>query len=389
MDRLTAYSVDARKKKTVLVSGDRAGIADAVSDEQNNYFILPGLADVHIHLREPGFSYKETIRTGTLAAARGGFTAVCSMPNVNPVPDAPETLKPQADAIERAAVVRVYPYGAITMGERGGELSDMDGLSPLVCAFSDDGRGVMDEGLMRDAMLKAKKLGKIIAAHCEDTRFAGAESEWRQLERDLRLAGETGCAYHVCHISCRESVALMRRAKAAGLDVTCETAPHYLALHDGLIQDDGRFKMNPPIRGAADRQALVEGLSDGTIDMIATDHAPHAPEEKSGGFAKSLNGVAGLETAFPVMYTLLVKTGVISLERLLELMAHEPRRRFGLPECPGDFTVFDLGQEYAIDPEGFLSMGRSSPFEGMAVYGKCILTAVGGKTAWQENSTER
>ena len=390
MDRMLVYSVDAKKQKTVVLSDNRAGIAeDSFSREQNNRFLFPGFADVHVHLREPGFSYKETIRTGTRAAARGGFTAVCTMPNLDPVPDTPEHLKVQTDIIRRDAAVRVYPYGAITLGEEGTALSDMEGLSAAVFAFSDDGRGVMDDGLMREAMKKAKSLGKLIAAHCEDTRYGGAESEWRQIGRDLRLVSETGCAYHVCHVSCRESVALLRRAKAEGLDVSCETAPHYLTLNDGMLADDGRYKMNPPIRTEDDRQALLEGLADGTIDMVATDHAPHTTSEKSGGLRKSLNGVTGLETAFPVLYTELVKTGILSLEKLAALLTVNPRRRFRLPESPGDFTVFDLGSEYEIDPAQFLTMGRATPFEGMRVWGKCILTAVGGNIAWQDNSTER
>lgn len=390
MDRMLVTSVDAKKKKTVVVTDGRAGVTDdSFSSEQNNRFLFPGFADVHVHLREPGFSYKETIRTGTRAAARGGFTAVCAMPNLDPVPDTAAHLKAQTDIIRRDAAVRVYPYGAITTGEKGAALSDMAGLSASVCAFSDDGRGVMDDGLMRDAMKKAKSLGKLIAAHCEDTRYGGRESEWRQIRRDLRLVSETGCAYHVCHVSCRESVALLRNAKAAGLDVSCETAPHYLVLNDGMLADDGRFKMSPPIRTEDDREALLEGLADGTIDMVATDHAPHTVSEKSGGFGKSLNGVTGLETAFPVLYTELVKTGILSLEKLSALLSENPRRRFGLPESPGDFTVFDLGSAYEIDPVQFLSMGRATPFEGMRVWGKCILTAVGGNIAWQDNSTER
>ena len=390
MDSMLVTSIDGKKKKTVVVSDTHAGVFDGFfSSEQNNRFLFPGFADVHVHLREPGFSYKETIRAGTRAAARGGVTAVCTMPNLDPVPDTAAHLGVQTDIIRRDAAVRVYPYGAITLGERGEALSDMDALAALVCAFSDDGRGVMDDGLMRDAMKKAKSLGKLIAAHCEDTRYGGAESEWQQIRRDLRLVLETGCAYHVCHVSCRESVALLRKAKAAGIDVSCETAPHYLTLNDGMLADDGRYKMNPPIRTEDDRQALLEGLADGTIDMVATDHAPHTASEKSGGFKKSLNGVVGLETAFPVLYTELVKTGILSLEKLAALLSENPRRRFGLPTDPGDFTVFDLGNEYEIDPAQFLSMGRATPFEGMRVWGKCILTAVGGNIAWQDNSTER
>ena len=388
MRQLAVGTVDG-KKKTVLVSDGRVRLADGFSAEESNYCLFPGFADVHVHLREPGFSYKETIRAGTRAAARGGVTAVCTMPNLDPVPDTAEHLGVQTDIIRRDAAVRVYPYGAITLGERGEALSDMDALAPLVCAFSDDGRGVMDDGLMRAAMVKAKSLGKLVAAHCEDTRYGGAEREWRQIQRDLRLVSGTGCAYHACHVSCRESVALIRKAKAAGLDVSCETAPHYLVLNDGMLADDGRFKMSPPIRTEDDRQALLEGLADGTIDLVATDHAPHAAAEKSGGFQKSLNGVVGLETAFPVLYTELVKTGILRLEKLAALFSESPRRRFGLPESPGDFTVFDLGSAYEIAPVQFLSLGRATPFEGMRVWGKCVLTAVGGNIVWQDDSTER
>ncbi len=369
-------------------------------------YVFPGFVDVHVHLREPGFSYKETIRTGTLAAARGGFAHVCAMPNLNPVPDGEENLKQELDLIGRGALVKVYPYGAITAGELGKRLSAMEEISGRVVAFSDDGRGVQSEELMRAAMLKAKKLGKIIAAHCEDETYINgikahsesgaapnsscglpAESEWRQLERDLRLVRETGCAYHMCHVSTKESVALLRRAKAEGLDVTCETAPHYLMLDDKDIKDEGRFKMNPPIRSEEDRLALIEGIADGTIDMIATDHAPHAEKEKSGGLAGSLNGVVGLETAFPVLYTGLVKTGIIGLGALIDLLHTNPSERFEIgagiaPGKPADFTVFDLREEYTVAPEEFASMGRSTPFEGMRVWGKCLMTVVDGKTVW-------
>jgi dihydroorotase len=374
----------------------------------DNCFIFPGFADVHVHLREPGFSYKETIRTGTLAAAGGGYTAVCSMPNLDPVPDTAEHLQRQLDIIARDARVRVYPYGAITRGESGAELADMEAMAPRVIAFSDDGRGVQDEGVMREAMLRAKSLGKIIAAHCEDkslvrggcvhdgeyARLRGlpgipSGSEWRQVERDLRLAKQTGCAYHVCHVSAKESVALIRAAKAEGTDVTCETAPHYLILNDMMLRDEGRFKMNPPVRSEADRQALIEGVLDGTIDMIATDHAPHAPEEKAGGLRNSLMGVSGLECAFPVLYSGLVRTGILSLERLIELMSVNPRRRFGLPGGLGagddaDFCVAELGEKYTLDSSSFLSAGKATPFDGMEVYGKIIFTSVKGETAWQK-----
>ena len=363
--------------------------------------IFPGFADVHVHFREPGFSYKETIASGSRAAAHGGYTAVCTMPNLDPTPDSPENLKVQLDAIERTAVIPVFPYGTITVGEKGEELSDMTGLAPQVIAFSDDGHGVQQDEMMRKAMIRAKELGKLIAAHCEDNSllhggyihdgaFAAAhghrgicsESEWGQIARDLELVRETGCAYHVCHISTKESVALIRRAKAEGLNVSCETAPHYLLLNDSMLQEDGRFKMNPPIRSEEDRQALLEGLRDGTIEMIATDHAPHTAEEKSRGLEKSLMGVSGLECAFPLLYTHLVLKGELTLKQLIDLMSTNPRRRFGLPDTltdgnPADFTVFDLNASYTIDPETFLSMGKSTPFAGWEVRGRCVLTVAG------------
>ena len=370
----------------------------------NKLCIFPAFCDVHVHFREPGFSYKETIRTGSLAAARGGYTDVCTMPNLNPVPDSAENIKEQIKIIERDAAVRVHPYAAITVGEKGETLTDMAALAPYCAAFSDDGRGVQSEDMMREAMIKAKALEKIIAAHCEDNsllcggyihkgeyaRLHGhkgicAESEWKPIERDLRLAKETGCKYHVCHISCKESVELIRRAKTEGVDVTCETAPHYLIFNDMDLKESGSFKMNPPIRSEEDRQALIKGLQDGTIDMIATDHAPHGYDEKSRGLQNSLMGVVGLETAFPVLYTYLVKKGIITLERLIELMSINPRRRFGL-EQTDDICVYDLQSEYKIDPGEFKSKGKSTPFDGMTVSGKNLLTICGGKAVW--NITE-
>ena len=370
----------------------------------NNVYIFPAFCDVHVHFREPGFFYKETIKTGSLAAARGGYTDVCTMPNLNPVPDSVENIKEQIEIIEKDAVVRVHPYAAITVGEKGETLTNMKALAPYCVAFSDDGKGVQSEDMMRGAMLKAKALGKIIAAHCEDNsllcggyihkgeyaRLHGhkgicAESEWKPIERDLRLAKETGCKYHVCHISCKESVELIRKAKAEGVDVTCETAPHYLIFNDMDLKESGNFKMNPPIRSKEDRQALIKGLQDGTIDMIATDHAPHGYDEKSRGLQNSLMGVVGLETAFPVLYTYLVKKGIITLERLIELMAINPRRRFGL-QSTDDICVYDLQSEYIIDPCEFKSKGKSTPFDGMTVSGKNLLTICGGKAVW--NITE-
>lgn len=380
----------AFSKEDLTVSGDRSRQGGLAFDFPD-CVIFPGFTDVHVHLREPGFSYKETIRSGTLAGAHGGYVNLCAMPNVQPAQDSVEHLQEQLSIIRRDAAVRVFPYGTITVGEKGEKLIDMEAVTPHVIAFSDDGRGVQDGEMMREAMQRAKVLGKIIAAHCEDEGLPAADpaSEWKQVQRDLGLAAQTGCAYHVCHVSCKESVALVRQAKALGVDVTCETAPHYLLLSACCVQDDGRFRMNPPLRGENDRQALLEGLRDGTIDMIATDHAPHAAAEKAGGFAKSLNGVVGLETAFPALYTGLVKTGEISLEMLVALLSANPTARFGLRrELKTDFTVFDLNARYTIDPADFLSMGRSTPFEGMEVYGRCLLTVCGGRIAWQASDVK-
>ena len=367
------------------------------------YAVFPGFCDVHVHFREPGFSYKETVATGCASAARGGYTAVCTMPNLNPAPDTLEHLNLQRQIIEEDACIHVYPYGTITMGELGEELADLEAMTPFVCGFSDDGRGVQSDDRMRAAMEKAKKLGKMIVAHCEvndllrggyihDGQYAKAhghrgicsESEWVQIDRDLKLVEQIGCAYHVCHISTKESVDIIRKAKARGVDVTCETGPHYLILDDSHLQEDGRFKMNPPLRDQSDRLALIEGIVDGTIDMIATDHAPHSAEEKARGLEKSAFGVVGLETAFAAMYTHLVKPGIITLERLVELLADNPRKRFGIP-LGLDFSVWDLNTAYTVDPEEFQSMGRATPFAGMELYGRCLLTVCDGKVVWQEN----
>lgn len=366
-----------------------------------NYIIVPGLCDVHVHFREPGFSYKETIASGSAAAAHGGYTAVCTMPNLSPVPDSAEHLQVQLDAIKRGAAIKVLPYGAITVGEKGEKLADMEAMSDKVCAFSDDGKGVQNDEMMREAMTAAKRLGKIIAAHCEDNsllfggyihdgeyarmhghRGISSASEYKQIERDLRLAEETGCAYHVCHISTKESVELIRQAKARGVNVTCETAPHYLVLCDEDMQEDGRFKMNPPLRSREDKKALIEGIKDGTIDMIATDHAPHSAEEKGRGLEKSLMGVVGLETAFPVLYTEFVMKNIITLDRLVELMSFKPKERFGI-DTNNDFAVFDISEAYKIDPEDFLSMGRATPFAGREVFGRCLLTVHNGKVVYK------
>lgn len=374
------------------------GLSSVISKK---YIIVPGLCDVHVHFREPGFSYKETIASGSAAAAHGGYTAVCTMPNLDPVPDSAEHLQVQLDAIKRGAAIKVLPYGAITVGEKGEKLADMEAISDKVCAFSDDGKGVQNDEMMREAMTAAKRLGKIIAAHCEDNsllfggyihdgeyarmhghRGISSASEYKQIERDLRLAEETGCAYHVCHISTKESVELIRQAKACGVDVTCETAPHYLVLCDEDMQEDGRFKMNPPLRSREDKKALIEGIKDGTIDMMATDHAPHSAEEKGRGLEKSLMGVVGLETAFPVLYTELVMKNIITLDRLVELMSFKPKERFGI-DTNNDFAVFDISEAYKIDPKDFLSMGRATPFAGREVFGRCLLTVHNGKVVYK------
>ena len=365
------------------------------------FAVFPGFCDVHVHFREPGFSYKETIASGSLASARGGYTDVCTMPNLNPVPDSKEHLKQQQDLIDATACIHVHPYGAITVGQKGEALSDLAGMAEHCIAFSDDGRGVQSDEMMRRAMEEARTLGKMIVAHCEDNsllrggyihdgdyakahghRGICSESEWGQIARDLQLVKQTGCAYHVCHISTKESVDIIRKAKAEGVNVTCETGPHYLILDDSFLQEDGRFKMNPPLRSKEDREALIEGLLDGTIDMIATDHAPHSTEEKSRGLEKSAFGIVGIETAFPLLYTYLVKPGILGLERLVALLTVNPRKRFGIP-CGVDFTVWDLNAVSKIDPNEFLSMGKATPFAGWEVSGKCMATVCDGKIVYR------
>lgn len=395
----------------IVSIGDRISCpADAVSIDLHKAVLFPGFVDVHVHLREPGFSYKETIRTGTLAAAHGGFAHVAAMPNLDPVPDCAAALAVQRAIIEKDALVHVHPYGAVSVGEKGERLADLDGLAPGVIAFSDDGRGVQSESLMREAMMQCRRLGKILAAHCEDNsllhggyihdgayarahghRGICSESEWGPIARDLKLAEQTGCAYHVCHVSTKESVALIRAAKRRGVDVTCETAPHYLTFTDEDLQEDGRFKMNPPLRAREDRDALIEGLLDGTIDMLVTDHAPHSREEKARGLEKSAMGVVGLETSFAASYTALVQTGILPLEKLVDLMHGAPMRRFGcgteLAEGqPADLTAFDLTKTYTVDPETFLTVGRATPFAGRALTGVCKLTMIGGEPVWKEET---
>ncbi len=408
-DGFRPVDLSVAEGRIISVAGGLEAAAGAVAIDLHHAAVFPGFVDVHVHLREPGFSYKETIRTGSLAAARGGYAHVCAMPNLNPIPDSLEALNVQREIIARDAAVHVHPYGAITRGERGEALADMEAMAPYTAGFSDDGRGVQSEAMMREAMGEAKRLGKIIAAHCEDNsllrggyihdgdyarshghRGICSESEWGQIARDLRLAEETGCAYHVCHISAKESVDLIRQAKARGVDVTCETGPHYLVFSDQDLQEDGRFKMNPPIRSREDRAALIEGLLDGTIDMIATDHAPHSAEEKGRGLEKSAMGVVGLETAFAAVYTHLVKPGILSMERLMALLNGNAAKRFGfgtpLEEGqPADLTVFDLDKPYVVDPERFQTMGRATPFAGMELYGLCLLTMINGEIVWKED----
>ena len=398
------YDNGSMKKQDMIFDGSSVCActdADtAASPVIFNTVILPGFCDVHVHLREPGFSYKETIKTGTLACAHGGYTAVCSMPNLKPAPDTLENFRVQTDIIKKDACIAVYPYATITRMQMGLELSDMEALSRECIAFSDDGRGVQDDEMMLSAMQKARSLGKMIVAHCEDNSllFGGyihdgeyakahghkgisSESEWRQIERDLALVERTKCKYHVCHVSTKESVALIRDAKKRGLDVSCETAPHYLILDDSCMQEDARFKMNPPLRSKEDRDAMIEALLDGTIDMIATDHAPHSAEEKAKGLADSAMGVVGIESAFSLMYTHFVRTGVITLERLVELMSKNPRVRFGIDSDVG-FTVFETATEFTLDPDKFLSKGRATPFAGERLFGRCLATVYNGKVVF-------
>ncbi len=427
----TGNKIQAVKNAVVFLEGalkradlyiDNGIISDVCLHSDNNssdalfeddLFVFPGFTDVHVHLREPGFLYKENIKTGTLASAHGGYTTVCAMANLNPVPDSLDNLNIELNAIRKDACINVVPYGAITVGELGKTLSGMQDMAPYVAGFSDDGKGVQDTYLMEEAMKKAKTLDKIIVAHCEDNsllnggyihdgeyaRLNGhkgicSESEYLPIKRDIELAKKTGVKYHICHVSAKESVEAIRRAKAEGVDVTCETAPHYLILDDMMLKDEGRFKMNPPIRSKEDRQALIEGIIDGTIDMIATDHAPHSMEEKSKGLKDSLMGIVGIENSFSLMYTNLVKTGIISLEKLVELMSVNPNKRFGFDSSikkgnSADFTAFKLDKKYTINSMENFSMGKSTPFENEEVYGKCVFTVYKGVFVWKENMTER
>ena len=396
-DKASVYNAGRFEDKSFSFS---VGTADGESVFSHPYVILPGFCDVHVHFRQPGFSYKETIASGCAAAARGGFTDVCTMPNLKPVPDTMEHLQQQLDIIAADATIGVHPYAAITLEEKGETMADLAAMADHACGYSDDGRGVQSDDMMRAAMTEAAKLGKIIAAHCEvnellrggyihDGVYAAqhghrgicSESEWAQIVRDIGLVKETGVKYHVCHISTKESVDVIRKAKAEGVDITCETGPHYLVFCDEDLQEDGRFKMNPPFRGREDMLALLEGIADGTIDMIATDHAPHSAEEKGRGLEKSAMGVVGLETSFPACYTHLVKTGRITMEKLMELMCINPRQRFGLP-MGEDFSVWDLSAEYIVDPADFLSMGKASPFTGTKLFGKCVMTVHDGNIVY-------
>ena len=398
-----AQLLDAVCGSSVRVSIlDRLSSVDLCAFNSSEYAVFPGFCDVHVHFREPGFSYKESIFSGSLAAAHGGYTAVCTMPNLNPVPDTPAHLKEQLDLIKQDGLIHIYPYGSITMEQKGEKLSEMKAMAPQVIGFSDDGKGIQNDNMMRAAMKQAKQLNKLIVAHCEvndllnggyihdgdyarDNHHRGicSESEWKQIERDLALVKQIGCAYHVCHISTKESVDLIRKAKTDGLNVTCETAPHYLLMDDSWLQEDGKYKMNPPLRDKSDREALIAGIQDGTIDMIATDHAPHSAEEKSKGLDGSSFGIVGLETAFPLLYTYLVKENVITIEQLLKLLVSNPRKRFRIPMTT-DFSIWDLRQSYVIDPEQFQSQGKSTPFEGWRVNGTCLATVCNGKLVWLE-----
>ena len=406
MTAITKANVISATLGSVFVNDVAASISalGLSAFDSSRYAVFPGFCDVHVHLREPGFSYKETIATGSYASARGGYTAVCAMPNLNPVPDSVENLAIQKKMIEDSACIHVYPYGAITVGEKGETLADLEGMAPDIIAYSDDGRGVQSDDMMREAMIRAKALNKMIVAHCEvndllrggyihDGEYAAAhghrgicsESEWAQIARDLELVKEIGVKYHVCHISTKESVDIIRKAKAEGVDVTCETGPHYLVMDDSMLQENGRFKMNPPLRSKEDRDALVAGLLDGTIDMIATDHAPHSAEEKAKGLEKSAFGVVGIETALPILYTYLVKPGILSMDRLVQLLVINPRERFGI-SLGCDYSIWDLEEEYTVDPAEFVSMGKATPFEGWKVNGRCLATVCDGKLVYNANS---
>ena len=409
-----AFTREGIRKIDVMLDGEKlrtnfTGSADRVIDLEGLY-MFPGFADVHVHFREPGFAYKETIKTGSYAAAHGGYTAVCTMPNLKPTPSTLADLQQELDIIARDAIIHVYPVGAITLNQSGrGELSHIEEIAPYVCAFSDDGKGIQDRELMREAMQRIAKTGRFITAHCEveselqpggcihEGEYArlhghtgiNSESEFLEVKRDIELAREIGCGFHVCHVSTKESVNLIREAKSHSAKVTAETAPHYLIFTDMDLQESGDWKMNPPIRSADDRAELLRGIADGTIDCIITDHAPHSLDEKSRGLENSAFGVVGLETCFAAMYTHVVWEGVITLEKLLEMMCVNPRRIFALAgpqyiedECSADFVIMDLGRKWRVDPEKFLSMGKSTPFSGMELYGETVATYVDGQKVY-------
>lgn len=416
----TVFTSNGFEKCDLVVSGgsvfvngiDSLNMDGAAVVDCTDRVIVPGFVDVHVHFREPGFSYKETIATGTAAAAKGGYTCVCTMPNLNPVPSTMEKLQQQLDIIERDAIIPTIPYGTITMKQNGAsELADMEAMAPYVCGFTDDGKGVQAGELMEEAMIEAKRLGKMIVAHCEDESllFGGyihdgkyakehghrgicSESEWGQVKRDVELVEKIGVDYHVCHISTKETVDIIREAKAKGIPVTCETGPHYLVLCDEELQEEGRFKMNPPIRSAEDRDALIAGIIDGTVDMIATDHAPHSEAEKARGLEKSAFGIVGLETAFPILYTYLVKKGIITLEKLIEIMSVNPCKRFGLPGgiiedgAPADLTVLDLNTNWTINSADFVSLGKATPLDGWDVCGEVVMTIVNGEVVYEKTN---
>ena len=394
--------------RLVRIADNIAPIEGVRVVEAAGKYLLPALVDMHVHLREPGYSYKETIASGTAAAAKGGFSMVCPMPNLNPAPDTLAHLKEQLSIVERDAVIGVMPYATITTARKGNECVDYEALAPYVAGFSDDGTGVQSEEVMERAMNGIAPTGKILAAHCEvesllnggyihDGEWCKAhnhkgicsESEWGEVKRDIELAEKTGCRLHICHISTKESVELIREGKKRGVRVTCETAPHYLALCDEDMREEGRFKMNPPLRSRADMEALREGVADGTIDVIATDHAPHSAEEKSKGLEKSAMGVVGIETSLAATYTFMVGGGVISLERLVEIMSLTPRRLLGigggivLGEML-DATLVDLNKEFCVEPAKFLSMGKSTPFEGMRLRGEVLMTIANGRLAYEK-----
>ncbi|HLS66663.1 MAG TPA: dihydroorotase [Pseudogracilibacillus sp.] len=411
-------SEDKFERCELLLEDDKVVAIDTIVEAEADQIIdcggnvvLPGFIDVHIHLREPGGEAKETIKTGTEAAARGGFTTVCAMPNTNPVPDNEETVRDILQRIEKDAVIRVLPYAAITKGLQGKERTNITELSKLgVFAFTDDGVGIQTAGQMYEAMVEAAKNDMTIVAHCEDNSilYGGAVHEGDvskrldmpgilnaceavHIARDVLLAEAANCHYHVCHVSTKESVRVIRDAKRAGIRVTAEVTPHHLLLtEDDITEDDANYKMNPPLRAKEDRDALIAGLLDGTIDFIATDHAPHTEVEKEAGILRAPFGIVGLETAFPLMYTHFVKTGKMTFRQLVDYFTKKPAEVFGLPYgmlqvgSIADLTVVDLENEMTIDKTTFYSKGKNTPFDGWNVYGNPLLTIASGKTVYKD-----